>query len=202
MYYYALALVYLSSCVSCSPLDWLPSSHQLDEDTGRVFAVQNVSLVITYTGLVVAVVMMASLFWLATNYGNTHQYSQYRHKRSPDLSGLEGLTSLLDSAVRVYEEEDGEEEGVREGRQSPSLEGILVRNLGDRKQRKLSCAEYEMFCNIGTLVRRDNMEIGEALPIVYTALGRSETQDFRSSLTNFLSGLQGRDCAQKPEYCD
>ena len=64
-------------------------------EEGRTFAIQNVSLVITYTTMAVAVVMMASFLWIALNFGTSRSgYSGYgsddyysRRKRSSGLFG-------------------------------------------------------------------------------------------------------------------
>jgi len=159
-----------------------------DIDSGRFFAVNNVSLVITYTGAVVAVVMMASFLWLAASFGNSRSYGRtFRNKRNAEHRkvGLEDMAALLGATLDLYE---GEEEGEEEG---------------NRKQRMndISCQEYAEFCLIGDKVRQNNLEIGEALPLVFSALGRSGNHDFRSSLKTFLGGLQGRNCQQKPEHC-
>ena len=46
-------------------------STDLYENDGRQFALQNISLVITYSTLAVAVVMMASFLWIAMNFGTS-----------------------------------------------------------------------------------------------------------------------------------
>lgn len=196
-----VVLVCMYPAVHCSALDWVAAQFQessIDGASGRIFQVQNVSQVITYTGLVVAVVMMSSFLWLAVTFGDTHYYRNYRSRRSlVNNHRLDEITSLLGTAVKVYEEEeDGDDT-------APSLERILSNPSLSRQERMedLNCQEFEEFCNLGDKVRINNMEIGEALPLVYSALGRSGNLDFRSSLTTFLSGLQGRSCDEKPAQC-
>ena len=60
----------------------------------RTFAIQNVSLVITYTTMAVAVVMMASFLWIALSFGSSRSGYGYssdeyysRRKRSSGLFG-------------------------------------------------------------------------------------------------------------------
>ena len=73
------------------------------------------------------------------------------------------MTALLGTAVRVYEK-DGDEDGA-----APSLERLLSDPSLSRQQRveSLSCVEYEELCTLGDKVRQNNLEIGEALPLVY-----------------------------------
>ena len=59
----------------------------------RSFAIQNVSLVITYTTMAVAVVMMGSFLWIALNFGTARSgyggysddYYSRRKRSSSDL---------------------------------------------------------------------------------------------------------------------
>merc|ERR1712106_110518 len=84
---------------------------------GRQFAIQNVSLVITYTSMVVAVVMMASFLWIAMNFGTGRSgYSGYgeddyysRRKRSSGtLDDPDVLSNLLGSWHQYHKEEEEE----------------------------------------------------------------------------------------------
>jgi len=207
----SVLLTLLATTPTTSALQWLDDLLQTSSDrdlaaASRLFQVQNVSLVITYTGLIVAIVMMSSLLWLAANYGDENAHSYSKNKREADINpndGLDDITQLLATAVKVFDSDDDSDadDKVRLGRESlPSLEAIL-RTHRQERMNSASCLEFEEFCNLGTKVKMNDMEIGEVLPLVYSALGRSGNHDFRSSLTTFLRGLQGRNCAQKPAHC-
>jgi len=84
-------------------------------EEGRTFAIQNVSLVITYTTMAVAVVMMASFLWIALNFGTSRSgYSGYgsddyysRRKRSSGLfDDPDVLTNLLGSWHKYSNDEE------------------------------------------------------------------------------------------------
>ena len=68
MWYLALLLTILQ-CVQCQELE--------DVETGRQIQLQNVSLVITYTGIVVAALMMAGFLYIALNFGRGRRYGFY-----------------------------------------------------------------------------------------------------------------------------
>ena len=56
--------------VHCQELD--TGGH--DDSTGRQIQLQNVSLVITYSGIVVAALMMAGFLYIAMNFGRGRRY--------------------------------------------------------------------------------------------------------------------------------
>ena len=56
-----------------------------------------------------------------------------------------------------------EKDGLNGG-EDPEKDGISARvNPGE----DISCVEYEEFCKLGDKVRQNNLQIGEALPLVY-----------------------------------
>merc|ERR1712029_1287623 len=97
---FQVLLVFLCSLV-------LASANQSEE---RQIQLQNVSLVITYTGIVVAVLMMAGFLYVALNFGGRRSsygygYDEYEYnysKRSPEPSVLAYLLNHLTK----YEEDD------------------------------------------------------------------------------------------------
>ena len=60
-------------------------------------------------------------------------------RKNPEKDGSRGRESL--------------ETGGSRGRENPEMD--------------ISCVEYEEFCNLGDKVRQNNLQIGEALPLVY-----------------------------------
>merc|ERR1711936_724028 len=73
---------------------------------GRQIQLQNISLVITYTGMVVAVIMMLGFLYVALNFGGRrsshgYNYDEYNYsKRSPEPSVLSYILDHLNK----YEE--------------------------------------------------------------------------------------------------
>ena len=69
--------------------------YYVDEETlevGRTFGYSNISLVITYTTLVVAALMLAGFLWLAFSYSGNSSGGYGRRKReSPFESDDEGI---------------------------------------------------------------------------------------------------------------
>lgn len=57
------------------------------EETGRQIQLQNVSLVITYTGIVVAALMMAGFLYIAMNFGRGRRYGYYAEDDYYDYGG-------------------------------------------------------------------------------------------------------------------
>ena len=56
---------------------------------------------------------------------------------------------------------------------------------------------------VGMDIRKSEL-VEKTITLIFfylSALGRSGNQDFRSSLSTFLRGLQGRNCSQKPDHC-
>ena len=74
----ALLLVILQ-CVQSQELE--------DAETGRQIQLQNVSLVITYTGIVVAALMMAGFLYIALNFGRGRRYGYYAEDDYYDYGG-------------------------------------------------------------------------------------------------------------------
>merc|ERR1711872_719440 len=96
-------------------------STELYKNDGRKFALQNVSLVVTYSTLAVAVVMMASFLWIAMNFGTSrsgYRYSGHngyggygsddyvRRKRSLEETDKVGLLGNLINSLRKYGQQD------------------------------------------------------------------------------------------------
>ena len=50
------------------------------------------------------------------------------------------------------------------GRKNPEKDGFRGT---ESPEKDISCVEYEEFCNLGDKVRQNNLQIGEALPLVY-----------------------------------
>lgn len=155
--------------------------NSVEDFSGRFFRVDNTSLVITYTGAIVAVVMIASFLWLAASYGNNRSYGRRKRRNAMETDGLENMAALMEATINFYESHRSSSRQAR--------------------TEQISCQEYAEFCLIGDKVRQNNLEMGEALPLVFSALSRSGSQDFRSSLKTFLTGLQGRDCTSRPPHC-
>merc|ERR1711915_823356 len=102
-------------------------STDLYDNEGRQFALQNVSLVITYSTLAVAVVMMASFLWIAMNFGTSRSgygYSSHsgyggygsdeyvRRKRTSEENDNVWFLGNLIEGLRKHGEQDEEEEDV------------------------------------------------------------------------------------------
>ena len=67
--------------------------YNVDEETlevGRTFGYSNISLVITYTTLVVAALMLAGFLWLAFSYSGNSSGGYGRRKRDAFESDDEG----------------------------------------------------------------------------------------------------------------
>ena len=96
---------------------------------------------------------------------------------------------ILDEALLQYNDEDEEEiennffpwqydktrlkirrnrrskiEKDETGRKNPEKDGTRGR---ENPENDISCVEYEEFCKLGFKVRQNNLQIGEALPLVY-----------------------------------
>ena len=85
-----LVFVCIYSSVHATPINQDEVQVQnspLDVSAGRFVEVQNASLVITYTGIIVAIVMMASFLSIAAYYSTGEQYRNFKTKRSILHSG-------------------------------------------------------------------------------------------------------------------
>merc|ERR1711915_601540 len=99
-------------------------STDLYENDGRQFALQNDSLVITYSTMAVAVVMMASFLWIAMNFGTSrsgYRYSSHsgyggygsdeyvRRKRTSESNDNVWFLGNVIESLRKHAEEDEED---------------------------------------------------------------------------------------------
>merc|ERR1711915_658318 len=119
-------------------------STDLYENNGRQFALQNVSLVITYSTLAVAVVMMASFLWIAMNFGTSRSgygYSSHsgyggygsdeyvRRKRTSEENDNVWFLGNLIEGLRKHGEQDEEEEDVLKVNYVKIEENIMPKRL-------------------------------------------------------------------------
>ena len=84
-----------------------------------------------------------------------------RNRRSKIEKDDTGRKSLEKDESRGGE--NPEKEGTR-GIENPEKDGTRGR---ENPENDISCVEYEEFCNLGVEVRQNNLQIGEALPLVY-----------------------------------
>merc|ERR1711970_314513 len=162
----------------------------------RTFAIQNVSLVITYTTMAVAVVMMASFLWIALSFGGSRSgygYSGYssddyysRRKRSSrQFDGPDVLTNLLGSWYRydTEEEDDLVQIGDSETKAKSSMFGV-------------ECA-YQDACAAGVAKNRENLR---TLSLVLSLLQRAP--DYLVSLPRLATIMEAFRYGQTEGTCE